>query len=249
MAENRPLYRLSLKPDLPRLNALGQRARVIPPGGDLGYSLHRALTALFGQASPKPFRLYDSSNNRKPILLAYTHHDEDALRDYAALQQSQVPHFSEADAALPLAGLEVKPMPPRWSAGRAYRFETRIRPVIRTTRNDPLRPEKGRERDAYFAAYDRAGKGSIPDRDAVYAQWVEDALERSGGARLHDRLTIRAWRSTRINTGDDHVNGPDVTCEGMLTVTDADAFAALLARGLGRHRAFGFGMLLLAPAG
>ena len=34
---------------------------------------------------------------------------------------------------------------------------------------------------------------------------------------------------------------------GTLRVTDPAAFAAGLARGIGRHRAFGFGMLLLAP--
>ncbi|MEQ8964701.1 MAG: type I-E CRISPR-associated protein Cas6/Cse3/CasE [Azospirillaceae bacterium] len=42
---------------------------------------------------------------------------------------------------------------------------------------------------------------------------------------------------------------PDAVFEGVLRVDDPAAFAALLARGVGRHRAFGFGMLLLAPAG
>jgi len=45
------------------------------------------------------------------------------------------------------------------------------------------------------------------------------------------------------------IDGPDVTFTGTLEVTDSAAFSALLARGLGRHRAFGFGMLLLAPGG
>ena len=36
--------------------------------------------------------------------------------------------------------------------------------------------------------------------------------------------------------------------QGILTVTDSAAFAALLARGVGRHRAYGYGMLLLRPA-
>jgi CRISPR system Cascade subunit CasE len=34
---------------------------------------------------------------------------------------------------------------------------------------------------------------------------------------------------------------------GILEVTGGEAFARLLARGVGRHRAFGFGMLLLKP--
>ncbi|MEE8524028.1 MAG: type I-E CRISPR-associated protein Cas6/Cse3/CasE [Thermoanaerobaculia bacterium] len=42
---------------------------------------------------------------------------------------------------------------------------------------------------------------------------------------------------------------PDALLTGTLEVTDPDAFATLLARGVGRHRAFGFGMLLLRPPG
>ncbi len=44
------------------------------------------------------------------------------------------------------------------------------------------------------------------------------------------------------------VQGPDAVFTGLLQVRDSAAFAALLARGIGRHRAFGFGMLLLKPA-
>ena len=35
---------------------------------------------------------------------------------------------------------------------------------------------------------------------------------------------------------------------GILAITDPTAFADLLARGVGRHRAYGYGMLLLRPA-
>ena len=43
------------------------------------------------------------------------------------------------------------------------------------------------------------------------------------------------------------VTGPDALFSGELTVHDPEGFAALIARGVGRHRAFGFGMLLLRP--
>ena len=36
---------------------------------------------------------------------------------------------------------------------------------------------------------------------------------------------------------------------GTLTIGDPDAFAAILSRGVGRHAAFGYGMLLLSPPG
>jgi CRISPR system Cascade subunit CasE len=42
---------------------------------------------------------------------------------------------------------------------------------------------------------------------------------------------------------------PDLTVRGQLRIKQPLAFQALLARGLGRHRSFGFGCLLLAPPG
>ena len=35
--------------------------------------------------------------------------------------------------------------------------------------------------------------------------------------------------------------------QGNLTITEPEKFACLLARGVGRHRAYGYGMLLLRP--
>jgi CRISPR system Cascade subunit CasE len=43
------------------------------------------------------------------------------------------------------------------------------------------------------------------------------------------------------------VGGPDAMLAGQLRVTNSQAFAQLLANGLGRHRAFGFGLLMLRP--
>jgi CRISPR system Cascade subunit CasE len=43
--------------------------------------------------------------------------------------------------------------------------------------------------------------------------------------------------------------GPDAVLRGRLQIEDGNGFARLVARGIGRHRAFGFGMLLLMPPG
>jgi CRISPR system Cascade subunit CasE len=40
-----------------------------------------------------------------------------------------------------------------------------------------------------------------------------------------------------------------VSFRGEFNITDRDGFDQLLRRGIGRHRAFGFGMLLLSPPG
>ena len=44
------------------------------------------------------------------------------------------------------------------------------------------------------------------------------------------------------------IDGPDALLKGHLRVRDSADFAKLLTRGVGRHRAFGFGMLLLSRA-
>ena len=60
-------------------------------------------------------------------------------------------------------------------------------------------------------------------------------------------------RRSQKNTADDVRNsrligGPDAVLAGQLRVKNQQAFAQLLAHGIGRHRAFGFGLLLLRPA-
>ena len=42
---------------------------------------------------------------------------------------------------------------------------------------------------------------------------------------------------------------PDAWLRGHLEIRDGEAFSALLQRGVGRHRAFGYGCLLIAPRG
>ena len=44
------------------------------------------------------------------------------------------------------------------------------------------------------------------------------------------------------------IQGPDAVLNGELVVGDPAAFASLLANGVGRHKAYGYGMLMLRPA-
>ena len=70
-----------------------------------------------------------------------------------------------------------------------------------------------------------------------------------------DDVVLESFRRTRVLRRDRSggserprtVEGPDAVAVGTVTVTDPDRFAAALARGIGRHRSFGFGMLLLTP--
>jgi hypothetical protein len=46
----------------------------------------------------------------------------------------------------------------------------------------------------------------------------------------------------------DSPEGPDAILRGEFVVKDPASFAAVLTNGVGRHRAYGYGMLLLRPA-
>jgi CRISPR system Cascade subunit CasE len=241
-----PLYLMHTQPDPQRLAAWAARHRLLDKEGDLGYALHALLRAAFCEQAPQPFRYLDAEQG----LLAYTRLDTTELAQRAALADP------DAAAALGLGqtsrhgGMSVRPFPTQWAVGHALGFEVRVRPIIREGKT-------GRERDAFLAAIEKAADQRL-DRSQVYVQWLRDLLARQGGAELIDASMTRyqllgvTRRSQKSNADDVRrsrlVGGPDAVLAGQLRVTDPQAFAQLLAQGVGRHRAFGFGLLLLRPA-
>lgn len=252
-----PLYMVKLAPDPRRLTAWAATRGLLKAGGDLGYGVHAALLAAFAEHAPKPFRLHE--NGAGTAIFGYSAAAGPELLDHARA-------FAEPDvaAALGLDGLAVKAMPARWEEGRRLGFEVRVRPTVRRDRNGDR--DTTFERDAFQVAFDQAeatarssGADLIPpNRDQVYIAWFRDSLARGGGARLgEDSVRLVSFQRLRVaRRGRPALDGrrrlhesegPDAVLAGVLEVTDGEAFAALLRRGVGRHRAFGFGMLLLRP--
>lgn len=260
-----PLYMLKLEPRMEKLAAWAYGHHLAGRNGghgDLGYALHAALAAAFGEYAPKPFRLCEGRANAHgsaggaPALYGYGVADEAALLDHAALAEPDV------YAALGIETLAVKPMPTGWTPGRTLDFEVRIRPVVRCDRDGGR--AQVRERDAFLAALPPgppAADAARVDREDVYRRWLEGELARDGAATvLPGTLRMTGFQRTRVHrrgrpdtTGGKRAlnapEGPDALFTGTLKVADDPAFAALLRRGIGRHRAFGFGMLLLRPPG
>jgi CRISPR system Cascade subunit CasE len=225
-------------PDPRRLAAWAMRFGLTGGGDDLGYALHTLLAAAFGEAAPKPFRHFGDARG----LLAYTAHDADALQLAAEMAAPDV------HAALGLERFATRNFPTEWASGRRLGFEVRVRPVLRTS--------EGRERDVFQYAAEKFGAGEFPEsREAVYGAWLARELSRNDAAHVEQarldgfQLTASLRKGSAINgkRPGRRVSGPDVLFSGELTVRDPARFAALLARGVGRHRAFGFGMLLLRP--
>ena len=245
------LHMLKLQPDMPRVVRWATAQSLLPAQNeaDMGYTLHALLVAAFGALAPKPFALQQPGQlGQRPgglaSVLAYSAHAPDALRDYAAV-------FADPDVvdALGLPCMAAKAMPDAFPAGRRLGFTLRARPTVRTDRDGDR--TRVREVDAFLAAGVGTPPGAGPNRSTAYRDWLTRHL--AAGGAVPDALALDAFRSTDVQRRDRNrvlraQRGPDALFSGVLRVTEPDAFAALLARGVGRHRAFGYGMLLLRPA-
>ena len=121
---------------------------------------------------------------------------------------------------------------------------------MRRSRNADFRP--GKECDAFAVEAGRHAQGEMPhSRESVYAGWLSGQFERRGGAQLdRARTRLASFQRSRAvrKRHARYSEGPDAVMRGVLKITDPDAFSRLLANGIGRHRAYGYGMLLLRPA-
>ena len=82
------------------------------------------------------------------------------------------------------------------------------------------------------------------NREAVYLDWLAERLDPAAKlSRSGSRLA--RFRRNVVARGTTGIEGPDATIHGTLTIVDEQAFTDLLARGVGRHKAYGYGMLLL----
>lgn len=239
-----PLFMVNVVLDGGRLFKLERRLGLPARSVDLGYLAHCQLAALFGDLAPSPFRV-DDEPGRVLRILGYSRAGGEQLRDHARLHAEP-----DAWAACDWGAFASKPMPEAWPPGTRLHFEVRVAPVVRKA-GVGAHCERGAEVDAFLARCWAAGDGVPVDREAVYCDWIRQQIEGSGAARLVSARMVRFKRSrlVRRTQGVERkarlCERPDAVMEGRIEVTGEGDFGALLGRGLGRHRAFGFGMLLL----
>ena len=248
------LHLLQMRPDARLLAAWVARhhARHEKQASDLGDAFHGLLRAAFGELAPQPFRYLDEQRG----LLAYTALDADAVRAQVALAgltNDLAVQTLGLDATAQHGGYRLRPFPTQWQQGQLLGFEVRVRPTVRAAKGEQDVFLQARQTDAPLS------------RGEVYAHWLRNHLAgREGAARepwqgavelLDVELTafqrLAIVRRTQAAAGLRRgvaIDGPDAVLSGHLCVRDSAACAQLLQRGVGRHRAFGFGMLLLHRA-
>lgn len=257
MTSRSPLFLLHSQPDAQLLAAWVARhhARHAHQNVDLGDAFHGLLRAAFGSFAPQPFRYLDERRG----LLAYTHLDPQAMAEQVALADPQAARTLGLGACAEHGGYRLRPFPSEWSVGQELGFEVRVRPTARSAVG---------EQDVFLRAVTRAGgaEGESVERQTIYTQWLHEHLSAREGmacqpwqgavelldVQLNAFTRSKVVRRTQASEGQDRkgrvIDGPDATLVGRLRVINSVAFAYLLARGIGRHRAFGFGMLLLHRA-
>ncbi|MGB8930125.1 MAG: type I-E CRISPR-associated protein Cas6/Cse3/CasE [Anaeromyxobacteraceae bacterium] len=237
------LFLVQMDFQVERLFALGRRRRLPLREADLGYLVHCATRELFGERAPSQFFV---ANERHGVaeVLAYTDRSE------AELAEDSRSATRDALDTVGVPQIRVREMPVSWRTGRALAFEVRACPIVRLS-SASARYRKGAEIDAFLAACARTD--APVDREQVYRDWLSVELERRGGVRARS-VRVSAFQRERLLRRDHgrerrphSVERPSVLFQGQLEVTDGAAFDALLRRGVGRHRGFGFGMLLLRP--
>ena len=216
---------------------------------DEGRALHHLLDETLGVGVLRPFRLLVAPRQRTGNLYAYSKSDADELR-----RTSNIQALPDHLSVLQPNDLESKVMPEDWSEGQRLGFDVRVRPIRRLKRELVVESEhykKGREVDAYFLEATRKHpedlngmSSSNRTREDVYVEWLAERLASVAEVEQSSSRLVRFERS--FTARGKHVSeGPDAVLHGTLKVLDPAGFAAALANGVGRHKAFGYGMILL----
>ena len=239
-------YMVQARLDPGRVFALCKRRGLPLRDVDLGYAVHCMLGELFGDLAPKPFSLRSLERTGIPLeLLGYATAPAEQLRGRADAYAEP-----ELHAGLDWSTFASKQMPETLPTGRVG-FELRACPVVRKSTSSE-KHRAGAEVDAFVdACWRETGDVSV-SREEVYREWLGRQLENSGASLL--RAELAAFRLNRVTRrthetkrSSDTRRRPDALFRGTLEVKDGSTFLDAVHRGIGRHRAFGFGMLLLRP--
>jgi CRISPR system Cascade subunit CasE len=273
-----PLYLVRLHLDRRELARLERRPRSVDEGYLLHAGLTQLFATSEAPATSlvQPFALDDLWAKNRPSselvpLLGYSSQDEGALLERMGPARERLLRHLEVRAVPEIAAGTICRFRTRvCPVVRTKQGGQRGQPLALNRRGKTV----SREVDAWLAARFRDWQPEPPrdrqspadtwaDRERVYRDWLAAELARTTDrpgitappAELREAELTEFQRDTfqRKRQGAEGPSWkaserPDAVLEGMLQVRDAASFRALLGRGVGRHRAFGFGLLLVRPA-
>ena len=227
---------------------------------DRDFAIHCLLRESFGsEKGLQPFRATNKAGEVRSFIYGYSASAMEELATTALFSQGPV----EAKV-LPPSSLEGKEMPSTWEEGQKASFEIRTKPVIRVAQkreyiNREMRPiaeernlKPRSEIDVMQWERMKAGfhRRNPPRPEEVYTEWLRKKLLPTGAATLENKsvklVSIRD-RPLQRQRGGKTTQSQEVVMRGTLRIADPKRFNNLLTKGLGRHKSYGYGMLLLGP--
>lgn len=224
------LFMHQLYIDQAKLFRLGQLNHL----SDNGYAVHSCLAEVFREDAPAPFAIV-GSNGKLLEILAYSDQPKEELVENAKTYSMPL-----AYECIDWEAFHSKPMP-LLAAGTVCDFSIRMCPVSRSSK------EK-KELDVFLSKV-LSKESQQTDRMKVYCRWFSKLLKEKEAADCLD-VRVEGFRLATLERRDSgrvlkRLKRPDVSFAGTLSVKDSKLFLEAIRKGLGRHKAFGFGMLLL----
>lgn len=123
------------------------------------------------------------------------------------------------------------------SEGSLYRFRLKANPTYSMPRKDE---ESGKLKRGRICAH-----STIPHQ----RQWLTEQGQKHGFSVTEDSFDVTETRWYKFTKGKSNkLSILSVTFEGVLNVTDADAFREAMTKGIGRGKAYGMGLLTIMKA-
>lgn len=246
------LHLHSLAIDCRAATELARRQRLIGDrdSRDDGYLTHAVLAAALGESAPRPFAL---EHELDPTRVA---EGDATVMSYSALSLDELMQRADEEHGRIIAWHRSRSLAvPRIEAGQTVAFTARVAPIVRSRAASPDRDGHGRghsrEMDAFLAECIRVGRDVEVSREAVYRGWLQRQIGDAADVhRFELRDSRRAVAMRRGYRGQEHrerhyMSLSTAVMRGSLLVRDERAFRAVMTRGLGRHRSFGLGMMLV----
>jgi CRISPR system Cascade subunit CasE len=208
--------------------ALGVLAKLLGRRTD-AYARHELIWSLFAGAdtAPRDF-LYREIVGRHPSWL---------------IVSARAPTDT-----LGLWRIDSKPFAPAIAQGQRLGFALRANPTV--SRSKPVGGQAVGRHDVVMAAMKRDGVSRDEAVATAGLAWLQRQGLRAGFAVEPKGLRIGGYMRHQFERpGGKPMVLASLDFEGVIAVTDADAFVRVLAAGLGRGKAFGFGLLLVRKAG
>lgn len=230
------LFLIKSHVDIEYIQSWGRRHQHLVAHGDFGYVIHALLEMLFRKHRPNSFYF----NNSCRSLYFYTYLNE--LQIEQQLSDRNKPALSGLGLAKLNHECEIINITSTIKANQNLSFQIQTSPTKRLTGSRA-------EVDVFSAK-----EGSEIERQFAYQDWLRSHLATSGVCEVNvESVAIKQHSVHRRESRSQHsgcrkkvvIDIPVATFTGKLKVDTSQCFLETLSRGVGRQKAFGFGMLRL----